>query len=219
VKILSNNIAILEGDTHISKWVEESRRLDHDDYSLGLILPHIKKGDWVVDGGAFIGDHTIAYLKAVGPEGKVYAFEPNPAAYSCLYHNCPDAVTFNAGLSDREYFAEYKFNPNAGASHVGRDEGNTHLFTLDSLNLRRCDFLKLDIEGCEHEALLGARETIARCRPVMWIEVNEAALARQSNTPAELLRLIESQYEYSITPYPGERGPQYDILCTPLPTS
>ena len=218
MKILDNNIAVLEGDTHISKWVTESRRLDHDEYSLGIILPHIDSGDWVVDGGAFIGDHTIAYLKAVGPEGKVYAFEPNPAAYSCLYHNCPDAVTFNGGLSDREHFAEYEFHSNAGASHVVHGEGSTHLFTLDSLNLRRCDFVKLDVEGCELEALLGAQQTIERFRPVLWVEVNEGALARRSNTPDELLRLLERQYGYTAIPYPKDRGPQYDVLCTPSQT-
>ena len=218
MKILENNIAVLEGDTHISKWVQESRRLDHDDYSLGLILPHINPGDWVVDGGAFIGDHTIAYLKAVGPEGKVYAFEPNPAAYSCLYHNCPEAVTFNAGLSDHEYFAEYKFDPNAGASHVGRDEGDTHLFTLDSLNLRRCDFLKLDIEGCEYEALIGAMDTIKRHRPVMWIEVNEAALERRGWSVPNLLSLVRDYFGYATTSHPASEGPQYDILCTPSQT-
>lgn len=51
MKILDNNIAVLEGDTHISKWVQETRRLDHDEYSLSLILPHLDPGDWVVDGG------------------------------------------------------------------------------------------------------------------------------------------------------------------------
>lgn len=214
MKILDNNIAVLEGDTHISKWVQETRRLDHDEYSLGLILPHLDPGDWVVDGGAFIGDHTIAYLKAVGPEGKVYAFEPNPAAYACLYHNCPEAVTFNAGLSDRESFADYLASENAGAGHVADNEGDTHLFTLDSLNLRRCDFLKLDVEGCEYEALVGAAKTISYHRPVLWVEVNEGALIRRMRNGAQLRKLIES-YGYTLYTHPEHGGDQYDVLCIP----
>lgn len=193
----------------------DTRKLDHDEYTLGIVLPHIDEGAWVVDAGAFIGDHTAAYIKKAGPNGKVFAFEPNPAAYSCLCHNCPEAVTFNRGLSDREATVSYSPDQNAGAGHVEFDSGDIKLMTLDSLNLRRCDFLKIDIEGCEHEALIGARETIARCRPIMWIEVNEGALARRSNTPEELFRLIERQYDYKTTPYPPERGPQYDILCIP----
>lgn len=214
MKILDNNIAVLEDDTHISKWVQETRRLDHDEYSLGIILPHLDPGDWVVDGGAFIGDHTIAYLKAVGPEGKVYAFEPNPAAYSCLCHNCPDAVSFNLGLSDKEEYVDYFGNNNAGAGHIGHDLGPIKLVTLDSLNLRRCDFLKLDIEGCEYEALVGAKETIAQHKPVMWIEVNEGALIRRMRNETQLRKLIES-YGYTSYPHPEHGGDQYDVLCIP----
>lgn len=217
MKILENNIAVLEGDTHISKWVAEARRLDHDFNTLGMILPHIKPGDWVVDGGAFIGDHTIAYLKAVGPEGKVYAFEPNPAAYSCLCHNCPDAVTMNSGLSDKEEYVDYFDNSNAGAGHIGHDLGSIQLIPLDSLNLRRCDFLKLDIEGCEYEALVGAEKTIRQHKPILWVEVNEGALIRRMRNAAQLLRLIES-YGYTMYPYPEDRGPQYDVLCIPSQT-
>lgn len=215
MKILPNGIAVIEGDTHISQWVIDTHRLDHDEYTLGLVLPHIEEGAWVVDAGAFIGDHTTAYIKKAGPKGKVFAFEPNPAAYSCLCHNCPEAVTFNCGLSDKDATVNYSHNENAGAGHIEFKAGSVKLVTLDSLNLRRCDFLKIDIEGCEYEALLGAQETIARCRPFMWIEVNEGALARRSSTPEKLLCLIEKQYGYKTNPYPPEQGPQYDILCTP----
>lgn len=221
MKILDNNVAILEGDTHISKWVVEARRLDHDYSTLEILLPFINSGDYVVDAGAFIGDHTIAYLKAVGSEGKVFAFEPNPDAYQCLCHNCPAAVTFNSGLSDRPSVAGYKHDENAGASHITRDtvrDRAVQLITLDFLRLRRCNFIKLDVEGCEYEALVGAAETITRHKPVMWIEVNEGALNRRGETPEELTSLLRD-FGYDIRPYPESLGPQYDILCTPLRTS
>lgn len=41
---------------------------------------------------------------------------------------------------------------------------------LDSLKLEACDFLKLDIEGMEREAILGARKTIERFKPVLYVE-------------------------------------------------
>ena len=215
MKILPNGVAVIEGDTHISQWVIDSKRLDHDEYSLGAILPFIEQGAWVVDAGAFIGDHTIAYLKKVGPEGKVFAFEPNPAAYACLCHNCPDAVTFNSGLSNTESVASYKPDPNAGAGHLDIGEGDTKLVTLDSLNLRRCDFLKIDVEGWEYEALEGAERTILTHRPVMWIEINEGSLARNNRLPYDVLNYVTDFLGYKTQAYPPERGPQYDILCTP----
>lgn len=52
---------IIDGDTHISKWVEETGRLGHDQDLLPRILKLIRPGDVVVDVGAFIGDHTFDY--------------------------------------------------------------------------------------------------------------------------------------------------------------
>lgn len=215
MKILPNGLAVIEGDTHISQWVIDSRKLDHDEYSLGAILPFIEEGDWVVDAGAFIGDHTIAYLKKVGGTGKVFAFEPNPAAYSCLCHNCPDAVTFNCGLSNQESVANYHPDQNAGAGHLSHGTGDIKLMTLDSLNLRRCDFLKIDVEGWEYEALKGAEKTILVNKPVMWIEINEGSLARNNRLPYDILSYVTDFLGYNTKAYPPERGPQYDILCTP----
>ncbi len=217
MKLLPNNIAVIDGDTHISKWVEEHGRLDHDEYSLGLILPHIKEGDWVVDAGAFIGDHTVAYLKAVGPTGKVIAFEPNPDAYNCLFHNCPDAQKVHAGLGDKEQKLRFSTSTNFGASHIcGLGDKKVDILTLDSFNLPRLDFLKMDVEGFEISALTGAKATILKYRPVMWIEVNEHALQRNGETPLSLLTYVNSQLGYEITPYPESGILQYDILCKPL---
>ena len=46
----------------------------------------------------------------------------------------------------------------------------TRLLTIDSLALARVDLIKIDIEGMEFEALMGAKETILRCLPSMLIE-------------------------------------------------
>ena len=44
------------------------------------------------------------------------------------------------------------------------------MITIDSLNLKRLDFMKIDVEGMEVEALKGAKETLARCLPQLVIE-------------------------------------------------
>lgn len=218
MKILPNNIAIIEHDTHISAWVEESGRLDHDQHALPIILEHIRPGDWVVDAGAFIGDHTRAYLDRVGTDGHVIAFEINPEALECLEHNCPEAIVVKAGLSDQERFLAYSQALNAGSGHVVETPGEIHLIPLDAINLDRCDFIKLDVEGCEIEAVRGAAGTIYRCRPKMWIEVNEGALARRGQTPERLIEVVEG-FGYDVTAHPPEKGAQYDILCLPRQTS
>jgi tRNA G37 N-methylase Trm5 len=78
---------VIASDTHIGRWIEETGRLDHDQYLLPKIVPLIPEGGTVVDAGALYGDHTLAYAKAVGPYGEVFAFEPNPQSYTCLKKN------------------------------------------------------------------------------------------------------------------------------------
>lgn len=217
MKILPNNIAVLENDSHISRWVEAHGKLDHDEYSLPIILEHIKEGDYVVDAGAFIGDHTTAYLKAVGPSGYVMAFEPNPEAYRCLLHNCPDAQNVFAGLGEKEDKLRFATGTNMGASHIcGIGDKKVDIVTLDSYNLPKLDFLKLDVEGFEIPALKGATKTIFKFKPTMWIEVNRWALERNRESPLSLLTYVTSVLGYEVTAYPESGIEQYDILCKPL---
>jgi hypothetical protein len=215
MKILNNGIRVIEGDTHISLWVEQSGRLDHDQYALPVILKHIANGDCVVDAGAFIGDHTIAYLRAVGSEGKVIAFEPNPAAYDCLVLNCKEAYCIRSGLGDKEEFISIEPSENAGASHLTNGKlGSISVVTLDSYNLDRLNFFKIDVEGYELKALLGAEKTISKHKPKMWIEINPGALAKQNTTPEEIFGLIMG-HGYTIEAFPDFSEDQYDILCVP----
>jgi len=213
VKILDNGIAVIEGDTHISRWVEMEGRLDHDQNSLPIILEHIKEGDWVVDAGAFIGDHTRAYLDRVKDSGRVFAFEPNPEAFKCLVHNCPEARCEPFGLSDLDGSAGLLVNPNSGASRL-YDGDSIVVVKLDDYELPQLNFLKLDVEGWELKALRGAESIIEKHRPVMWIEINKGALAEQGAEPKDVMRFL-FDYDYDFSPYPEEGGPQYDLLCIP----
>jgi len=217
VKILPNNIAVLENDSHISRWVEETGKLDHDEYSLPIILKHIKEGDYVVDAGAFIGDHTVAYAKAVGSTGRVYAFEPNLSAYECLVYNCPSAITIKAGLSDKPRSQFLSVAENAGASRISAcGDRVVPVVALDSYDLPKLDFFKLDVEGFEVSALKGAKKTITKHRPIMWIEVNEHALQQRDESPISLITYLRSELGYGLESFPPEEGPQYDLLCKPL---
>jgi len=58
--------------------------------------------------------------------------------------------------------------------------------TIDSFNLPRCDFIKVDVEGMEIEVLKGATQTIARTRAFLYVEND-----RRDKAPA-LVRFIDS---------------------------
>lgn len=217
MKLLDNGLAVLEGDKWISQWVQDSGRLDHDQSFLPVILPLIKPGDWVVDAGAFIGDHTIAYLDKVGPVGKVWAFEINPEAYQCLKHNCPGALCFNVGLSNTHRNVGMNISDNKGASCIN-GIGEMIVTRLDNFFMPKLDFFKLDIEGHEVLALIGARETIQRTRPIICTEVNPGALKNQGHTVDDLFDLMkELGYKLDHVYPPNSIGSaQYDAIYTPL---
>jgi FkbM family methyltransferase len=220
MKILPNDIAVIDGDTHISRWVEETGRLDHDQNTLPLLTKYIPHGGTVIDVGAFIGDHTLHYANCVGITGSVVAMEPNPIAFACLKHNMAEhkhVTCLNVGASHLPVNIAIYGDANAGASRARNDiNGTIATIAIDSLNLSRCDFMKLDCEGWELWALKGARNTIRKHKPVMLIEINEGALkAQQGLLPSHIFSFLEEcGYEYRNI-YEGQpmEGPQYDILA------
>ena len=129
-----------------------------------------------VDGGAFIGMWTkpLSYLFK-----KVYAFEPNPAAFVCLEKNCGKLQ--NVELINKALGEEAK--PRVGIHDTApgpsvnlyqddqQDKARTfvEMVTLDSYDLSP-GYLKLDLEGYEWRALQGAKQTIERSHPVIVIE-------------------------------------------------
>ena len=138
---------------------------------------------------------------------RVHAFEPDPLNFYCLTMNMLTApvrthVTVHAlGLGQRAADAHlYHDVENCGASYVGfhvtEDSFPVQLMPLDDLELVDVDLLQLDVEGMELPALLGARETIVRCRP--WIVVEVKHQARYNWTVEEMeLWLRERGYEFS----------------------
>jgi FkbM family methyltransferase len=223
IKILPSDIWVLKGD-QISQWVEQEGRLDHDQNFLPKILPHIKEGDTVLDIGAFIGDHTVAYSRAVGVEGRVIAFEPNPVAAQCLLHNTnnlDNVYVIEAALTDcddDEVLPLSGNNGNWGGAYIG-----THMKIAD-VRMQRVDWwewrpnlIKIDVEGYELKVLRGAEQTIERHRPKLVLEMNSVALQRQGADYTQIFEWLQDHhYDWDIM---QENcfvdSPMYDILCLP----
>lgn len=213
-------IAVLRDDSHISRWVEIHKSLSHDGGLLPTVLTYIHPGDVVVDVGAFIGDHTFAYLQAVGKDGTVYAFEPNPDAFECLVFNCPKAKSYCMALGYQEgtvNIIPVEKNVGAGYTVTGIPNAPIRCITLDSLKLTKLNLLKIDAEGDEFKILLGGWQTIMRCRPIMVIEVNDGHLRRQGNSEPRLLGMVDGlgYTVRKVTAIGVEKPEQYDILCQP----
>jgi FkbM family methyltransferase len=151
----------------------------------------VRPGMTVVEAGANIGTHTLMLARACAP-GRLIAFEPQQRVFQLLCANLavngignvtalPDAVGASAGtaaMPPLDYAAANNFG---GISVVaGGDAGDwaegraVRVTPLDALELPSCHLLKIDVEGWEADVLRGARATIARCRPIIYLENDRA---------------------------------------------
>ena len=204
---------VIKGDTHISAWVKEHRSLNCDPYLFKWLEPRIKDAKVVWDVGANIGDHTRVYLDW----GKdVVAFEPNYFPFQCLYLNCSDAECLMIGLSDERAKLQFVASGNVGASFVGNGgTAEINVDVADDMDLPAPDFIKLDIEGYEMKALIGMEKTLRENMPMLFIEINQGALARNNATKEQIKDFLRDIGYTSFTPYPegvSEDAEQYDLF-------
>lgn len=147
--------------------------------SLPDVLAHVPGRRAVVQAGGNLG----LYAKALAMEFEtVYTFEPAPKTFAKLMHNAPEPniVKLQAALGDgarliglSHHRRDGKPNDHEGIVHVS-GEGTIPMLRLDDLRLPVVDLLYLDLEGYELFALWGAIETVARCRPVLAVEINKS---------------------------------------------
>lgn len=220
ITVLPNGQWVITHDTHLSKWAMQHGSIVTDPNLFRFLKPFMDNVNVVWDIGANIGDHTRQYLDW----GKrVIAVEPNPLAYECLVHNCPEALTLNVAASD-DAGASLKFMrlDNVGASRI-RSDGDIEVpaVIMDDVaqNSPVPQFIKIDVEGWELSALKGMVNTIYDHRPTIFCEINEGALAANDVTPDKLISWIRGYLGgCSMHFYPPKAklgDPQFDILFVP----
>lgn len=166
------------------------------------LLRFLEPGMAVADVGANIGYYTTLFARAVGPSGRVTAFEPDPLPRAYLERNLEanglDNVTVvPAAVAAASGVASFVRNDiERGFLGTGGDEIAVPTVTLDdhfeAAGWPPVDAVKLDIESGETQALAGMRE-LARRNPalVLAVEYNPAAFRRAGSSrgqQAEALR-------------------------------
>jgi FkbM family methyltransferase len=168
------------GDNYIGRSLELYGEYSPDE--VRLWRKFVKPCWRVVNGGANIGALAIPLADLVGTTGKVYAFEPQPEAFELLQRNASSweqieifnlALWHSRGDSKMRLYEELKHD-NFGCTRIGDLHGSAEIRMValdDQLPVdEHIDFIFLDIEGSEVMALEGAKKTIERCRPVLYVE-------------------------------------------------
>lgn len=168
-------------------------------YERGAVTVRPEIGDYVIDGGACVGDTSLVFSNVVGASGRVFAFDPIAEHLEVLRYNIKQFANANVtampyGLSDREVdlppLILDKYNPGFRAANQ-----QVPLRSIDSLvkegQLTRIDFLKLDVEGSEMETLQGAKNAISRFRPKMAI-----SLYHKPDDLFEIVNYVRSKYPF-----------------------
>lgn len=140
-------------------------------------------GDVVLDVGAYTGWYTLRMSCAVGATGRVIALEPDNRNRRQLQANLELNGIRNAVVVDKAAWSsngplgwetgEIPVWHRARSGSAAQVEGITLDGLAAELGLQRVDWIKMDIEGGEVEALRGARHTLERFRPRLFIEVHE----------------------------------------------
>lgn len=165
-----------------------------------------------VDVGANEGFYAVFAARRVLPGGTVHAFEPSPRERARLEANVHanglgNVTVYREGLAEQAGRAilhladpEHNGQNSLGAfGHPGvncAEDLEIDLVTLDQLRetggIERVDVLKMDVEGAEMRVLRGATKTLQRDKPVLMLEVFDAALRGQGSSAEEVLAYLRS---------------------------
>lgn len=132
------------------------------------------KGEIVVDVGAHIGKYTILASKLVEKKGKVIALEPEPENFkiltkNCELNNCKNVILLNYAVWDSTKDLKL-FLTEATTEHSLKKKTEKFIkvktISLDRLfekmKLKKVDWLKIDVEGAEIEAIRGALKSLEK---------------------------------------------------------
>ena len=143
-----------------------------------IIAP--RPGDIVVDAGAFTGETSIIFGRTVGRGGRVFSFDPVAAHQRICALNfargCDNVEMMPYAVGDRIVDApavesdEYNPGYRASTSTVAVPTRRIDDLVMEG-RIPRVDFLKMDVEGAELDALRGATSTIVHFRPRLALSI------------------------------------------------
>lgn len=159
-----------------------------------LLAPYLPPGGTAIDAGAHAGAAAVLLARALGPDGRVIAIEPDRIFHECLEDNVrSNAVPWvearrqAAAQRNGKLAVAVRDPAAAGATQSRPATEPVTAIALDSLRLEACSLLRIDAPGRELEVLEGARALLERARPALRI----AGVG--TGAPAPLCRFLKAR--------------------------
>jgi FkbM family methyltransferase len=173
---------------------------NYETENFDFVKSSVKPGSIVFDIGAHMGFFANITAQITGSMGKVYAFEPTPSTFEMLQQMCSanknnqTIVPVNAAVGKEEgvvtfYISNDKIDNTNSA--LGYRNAATHkpidipLTSIDTFvqknNIARLDFIKIDVEGFEYDAVLGGLTTFKTLKPKVILAIHPKIIAEKGD--------------------------------------
>lgn len=216
----------------IDPFVRQHFPEEYDPAVHSFLRQRVRPGAVVLDVGANLGIYALCLAQWAGPRGRVYAFEPNPAARKVLERHLalnhlgdgvtvlPQAISHTVGQAGFNAVGIEGWSRLGAENPVlpGGERITVPVTTLDAFCAQTGttpDWIVLDIEGNEVAALQGARATIAAGQGRLGIVVElHPSLWQVSGTSRQELESVLRESGLRAVPLTGQRDPlaEYGIV-------
>lgn len=210
---------LLYGETNFSDLIDGKEEYIFPEMYTESIPEH----EVLIDCGAYTGDSLERFYRTYGGRlDKIYAFECGGPQFEQLtmkaeqmkmLPQCPQIILMPYGVSDKNERVEFVEQAKAGGSYIKKTGGSPLLEkedvvcnTIETVALDsvipfedKVTFIKMDIEGSEYNALLGARELIKRCKPRLAISIYHSG-ADYARLPL-LIKELVPEYKFAVRHY------------------
>ncbi len=186
---------------------------DYEPVTFNFLRDNLSEGSVYLDCGGHIGLFAVVGARFVGETGRVFSFEPTPLSRSVLkeivqLNNYQNIVDVRAeAVSDSSGTATF-FDTGAEISNANsllktdKKGGSLEVKTVSlddfvkAQKLQQVDCIKIDVEGSEMDALLGAKQVIETHRPVISLGLHPFAYDKAEVKLKEILDLLT---DYGLT--------------------
>jgi FkbM family methyltransferase len=169
-----------------------------------MLRPYVRPGTVVIDVGANMGYFTRRFATWVWEGGRVIAVEPEAENFARLQHTVSlaglaDVVeAVQAAVAERTGVGLLEINPGHPGDHrLGTAGIPVAMTTIDDLLAARgwpeVSLIKVDVQGAEACVVAGARRTLERFRPALFVEVDNRNLKRYGSSAGELLTSVTAR--------------------------